>query len=153
MNGNRFITFDSLTDGQKEAALRLGWCQDFAAFTTRDEAAKNFYQVSTPESAAGFSDQAIDAAEKNLRNTEIYLKITGKMDSEFEKLSESDQRICLSRGYDPLYRDYSTIEEAMANVNAVALDTDSKQIDITGAIRAYINTVIVSVRKEVNQNG
>lgn len=75
MKGNRFITFDSLTDGQKETALRLGWYQDFVAFATRDEATKNYYQVSTPESGAGFSEQEIDAASKNLRNTEIYLQI------------------------------------------------------------------------------
>ncbi len=73
------------------------------------------------------------------------------MNSEFEKLSESDQRICLDRGYNPLYRDYATVDEAMVNVNAVALDPDSRQIDITGAIRALANTVIVAVRKEVNQ--
>lgn len=150
----RFITFADLTDNQKENALRLGWHKDFIAFTTSDEAAKNYYQVASPESGARFSEQAIDAAEKNIRNTEIYLKIMAEtVTSEFEKLSQDDQRICLNRGYDPLYRDYATIDEAMANVNAVALNTDSRQIDITGAIRAYINTVIVSVRKEVNNNG
>jgi len=72
---NQFITFADLTDDQKEMALRLGWCLDFVAFTTRDEATKNYYQVSSPESSAGFSEQEIDAAVKNLRNTEIYLHI------------------------------------------------------------------------------
>jgi len=75
------------------------------------------------------------------------------MESEYDKLSIDDQTICLLRGYNPLYRDYATVDEAMENVNAVALDPNSRQIDITGAARALANTVIVAVRKEVNQNG
>jgi len=151
---SQFITSADLTHDQKETALLLGWYKAFTAFPTMDEATKEYYQDSSPESGARFSEQAIDAAAKNLRNTEIYLKIMAEtMNSEFGKLSEADQRICLSRGYDPLYRDYATVDEAMAQVNAVALDANSRQIDITGAIRAAANTIIVAVRKEVNRNG
>lgn len=72
------------------------------------------------------------------------------MRSEFEKLTPEQQDICLARGYNPLYRDYATTDEAMAQVRSVALDPDAKQIDITGAIRAYVNTVIVAVRRAVS---
>ena len=71
------------------------------------------------------------------------------MNSEFSKLTPKQQATCLARGYNPLYRDYATTEEAIEQVNAVALDPAAKQIDITGAVKAYVNTLIVEIRKAV----
>ena len=72
------------------------------------------------------------------------------VNSEFEKLTQEQQDTCLRRGYNPLYRDYSTSEEAMGHVRAVALDSDAKQIDLTGAVKAYMNTLIIEIRKEMD---
>lgn len=139
---NQFVTFDDLTKEQQNSALKLGWHKNFVAFRTKDEAAKNYYQVSSPESGAGFSEQEIVSAGKSLRNTEIYL-IVKDMASEFDKLSTRGNQLALACGYQRIYRDYPTTEEARAALEATISDTDAKQQDITGAINALRNTCIV----------
>lgn len=64
--------------------------------------------------------------------------------SEFEKLTEYQQQLAMVCGYNPLYNDFPTIEEAREHLVATIDNADSKNIDITSAVKALRNTCIIT---------
>jgi hypothetical protein len=68
------------------------------------------------------------------------------MKSNFELLTPRQQHACFAAGYNPLYGDYPTVEEAKRCIEN--LPANCRQIDVVGAVKAVVNTCILTTVME-----